>query len=341
MSVIESVTNTGWIKRIGLLFIALIIISLPTWGGTYLTTIMIFIGLDTLLVSGVCFAMGYAGLVPLGQAGFYGVGAYTSAILSTRYNISPWLGLAAAGIFTGALAYVIGKPLLKLHTHLLALATMVINMILVTLFIQLDFLTGGVNGLGGIPPFSIGGLVLDKDIHIYYLIWVMVAIMLAILTNIINSKVGRGIMAVHPFLGGNKTAAECLGIDAAHINNVVFVLSAVWAGIAGSIYAHYLTHINPQPFEVWPSIQFLMMAVVGGIASVWGGLIGASFFRGLKVLITLAVASIAPGTSAEYEVVIFALIFILVLLFSPWGIAHVPSFLRQWLSDKRRARGYP
>jgi len=314
--------------------IILFILLLPVWGGIYLESILILIGIYSILAIGICLLMGYAGQISLGQAAFYGIGAYTSAVLATRYSLSPWLGLIAGIALTGIIAYLIGRPLLSLPGHMLGVATITINIIFSTLFAELDFITGGWPGIGSIPHFSIGGLVFRKDIHNYYLVWIVVFIVVIVSWNLVHSKTGRALRSLHRFFGGSETAANTLGVNTANLKTLVFVISAVYSAIAGSLYAHYVTHLTPSPFDPSFSLMIITMAVIGGMRTLWGGLIGAAFYVGMKEVITLLTQRFAPGASAEYEVIAFALLFLVMLRFAPQGLVQLPSVVRKHISSR-------
>ncbi|MCK4452430.1 MAG: branched-chain amino acid ABC transporter permease, partial [Anaerolineae bacterium] len=163
----------------------------------YVLTIMIFIGLHTILAVGLCLLMGYAGQISLGHAAFYGLGAYTSAIATTKYGLSPWLGLPLSMALTGGVAFVIARPIFKLKGNYLAMATLGFGYIIYILFNEAASLTDGPSGLTGVPYLSIAGWAFDRDIKYYYLVWGIAVVVLLASLNIINSRVGRALRAIH------------------------------------------------------------------------------------------------------------------------------------------------
>ena len=193
--------------------------------------------------------------------------------------------LFSIGIILSALiAFLVGKPTLRLKGHYMAVATMGFGEILFIFFNELSPLTGGPSGLSGIPSLSFGGLVLEGKMYLY-LVWTLLLILLIISLNIINSRVGRALRAVH----GSELAANAMGVDAAQYKIQVFVLSAVYASMAGSLYAHFVTFISPSSFNLMVSILLLMMVVVGGAEDIWGALLGTmiltllpEYLRGLE-----------------------------------------------------------
>jgi branched-chain amino acid transport system permease protein len=291
-----------------LLFVFLIIAIFP-WlvgGNEYYISILIFLGINGIITMGLSLLMGYAGQISLGHAGFFGLGAYSSGILTTQYSIHP-LAAFLAGIFLSAIiAFLVGKPTLRLKGHYMAVATLGFGEILFIVFNELSPLTGGPSGLSGIPTLTFMGYSLEGARYLY-LVWGFVILLLLFSLNVINSRVGRALRAVH----GSEIAANAMGVDASRYKVQVFVLSAVYASIAGSLYAHFVTFISPSSFSLMFSILLLMMVVVGGAETIWGALLGAmvltllpEYLRGLE----------------DFEVLAYGGILMVVLLFMPQGI---------------------
>lgn len=275
-------------------------------GNTYFLSLLIFIGINGLITMGLSLLMGYAGQISLGHAAFFGLGAYSSGVLTTKYSIHP-AGAFLSGILLSALvAFLVGKPTLRLKGHYMAVATLGFGEILFIIFNELSPLTGGPSGLSGIPPLTLGGIPLEGAAYLY-LVWGLVILLLIFSLNVINSRVGRALRAVH----GSELAASAMGVDASRYKVGVFVLSAVYASIAGSLYAHFITFISPSSFSLMFSILLLMMVVVGGAETIWGALLGAivltllpEYLRGLE----------------DFEVLAYGAILMTVLLFMPRGI---------------------
>lgn len=314
----------------GLVFVALIIVlgAIPlVFTSNYHLSVMIFIGLHTMLAVGLCLLMGYTGQVSLGHAAFYGIGAYISGILTTKGKIDPWLAMLLAAAFTAIVAYVIGYPMFRLRGHNLAMGTLGFGIIVYIVFVEMGSLTGGPSGLTGIPYLSLFGFTFDKDIEFYYLTWALALAFLVLSLNIVNSRVGRALRAIH----GSEIAAETLGINASKYKVQILVVGATYASIAGSVYAHYLTVLNPSPFGLKFSIEILVMVVIGGLASVWGSIFGAAATTLLSEVLRgyvpeLLKGASGRGASGEYEIVVFGLILMAVMIFLPEGLA--PGFLR-------------
>ena len=285
----------------------LILIPFDWFLGQY-TVLMIFIGIHTMITVGLCLLLGYTGQVSLGQAVFYGIGAYVSAILSKTYGVNPWLVMLIAATVTGAFAYVIGYPIFRLRGNYLAMATLGLGMIVYILFRQLSQFTGGPEGMSGIPYLSIGGFVFDNSFKRYYLVWFFCLAVLLISQNIVRARTGRALRAIH----GSEPAAESIGINVAQFKVKIFVLSAVYASLAGSLFVHHTTVISPQPFDFLASLMVVVMAVIGGLASVWGAIFGAATIRILSDEILL--------TFGDWDVIIYGLILMLVMIFMPEGL---------------------
>jgi len=265
------------------------------------------IGINTIVVLGLNLLMGYAGQVSLGQAAFVGVGAYTSAILGAQVGLSPWIGLAAGAALGALMAGAVGLPLLKLRGHYLAMGTLGLGMIAHIVMVQWEGLTGGTIGIGGIPALAVGGFSFHSDLRMYYLVAAFVLLALLVASNLINSRVGRAMRAVH----GSEVAAEVSGVDTARYKLQVFILSGALAGLAGSLYAHHTGYVNCDSFGFAYSIQLVVMVVLGGMASIWGAVLGAG-----------AVTLIAENLRAfqEFSAIIFGAVLVLMMVFLPAGL---------------------
>ncbi|HEX6989356.1 MAG TPA: ATP-binding cassette domain-containing protein [Bacillota bacterium] len=279
-------------------------------------SIFIFIFLYATIAIGLNLLAGYAGQVSLGQAAFYGLGAYLTGILSVHAGWSPWLSFPAAVAGTALLAYGVGAPILMLRGHYLVVGTLGFNIIVTVLFRQLHDLTGGPSGLTGIPAFTLGGQALRGNLVYYYASGLLMLGAAWASANLIRSRFGRALQAIH----ASETAAESAAINPTRHKLLVFVWSAALAAAAGAMYAHYVTFISPSPFGFEFSVQLLMMAVIGGIASVPGAVLGAA----LAVLLREGLGGVVPllvgQSSAEYEIVVFGVLLAAVVILSPEGL---------------------
>ena len=274
----------------------------------YINVVGAAAGLHAILAVGLNLLMGYAGLISLGHAAFFGLGAYSSAILTTRYGVAPWPALAAGLALTGLVAYGVARPVLRLKGHYLAMATLGFGIIIHILLVQTGALTGGPDGIGGIPTLSLFGWAVDSDARWY---WVIAAALLAVVLfalNLVDSRPGRALRALH----GSEVAAGLMGIDTAAAKTAVFVLAALTAALAGSLFAHQQAFVSPDSFNFFVSIELVTMVVLGGMASTWGAILGALILTVLpEVLVVFE----------DYEVVIFGAILMLTMIFLPQGIA--------------------
>ncbi|MBI4495687.1 MAG: branched-chain amino acid ABC transporter permease, partial [Deltaproteobacteria bacterium] len=250
-----------------LLFIALGIGLFPLLlgGNQYLISLLVFLGINALITLGLNLLVGYAGQISLGHAAFYGIGAYASGILTVKYSLHPLAALAAGLGAAAAVAFVVGVPTLRLKGHYMAVATLGFGEILYIVFNELAPLTGGPSGLSGIPPLTLFARPLEGAAYLY-LVWAILLLLFIFSLNVINSRIGRALRSLH----GSELAAQAMGVGASHYKVQVFVLSAVYAALAGSLYAHFVTFISPNSFGLMFSILLIMMVVVGGAGTIWG-----------------------------------------------------------------------
>ncbi len=299
------------VDRRRLLLVALLaaLAALPWLGNPYHVSLAVIIGIHTIVAVGLCLLMGYAGQVSLGHAAFYGLGAFASGILSATYGVSPWLGIPSGVLASGLIAFATGGPILRLRGHYLAMATLGFGIIVYVLLVELKDFTGGPSGLTGIPPLAVGDFVFDSDREFYYLVWAICLGVLLISRNLVDSRPGRALRAIH----GSERAAESLGVDVAHFKLAAFVLSAMYAALAGGLYAHYTTFISPQPFGFMFSVRLVVMVVIGGLASIWGAIFGAAALTVLAELL---------HPFGDLDVVVFGLILMVVMIFMPQGLTR-------------------
>ncbi len=284
--------------------------------------VMIFAGIFTLVSIGLSLLMGYAGQISLAQAAFFGIGAYTSGILTTRFGLDPWAAMAAGMVLCGLVAWVVGVPALRLKGHYLAMATLGFGVIVNIFLAEQVNLTGGPSGLTDIPAMRIAGFKVTSEIAWYYLVWGIVFCVLIFCLQLLHSRVGRALRAIHE----EEKAAESMGVPTARYKVRVFILGAVLAAIGGSLYAHYVSCINPSSFNLMWSIRFMLMVMVGGMHSLWGALAGT-------VLMTF-VGNEWLQMFAEFEILVYGSILLAVALFLPGGIVSAAPIL----AARRRKR---
>jgi len=296
------------------------IVAVPLSGSAYLTNLFIVVALHALPAIGLSLLTGYTGQISLGHAAFYGLGAYGTALLSLRIGWSAWLGIPGAVAGVALLAWGLGWLIFRLRGHHLAVATLALGIIVHVAFVELRQWTGGPNGIPGIPPLSVLGLSLDTDARFYPLAWAVCAAALAMARSLIASPLGLAMRG----LRSSERAAASLGVDVGALKRQVFVVSAVYAAVAGGLYAHYVGFVSPQPFGVGFSVRLIVMVAIGGFASVWGALLGAAFVSVVgELLLDLG----------HYDVVVFGLLLVVVMVVLPGGLPDVarrlPASLRR------------
>jgi ABC-type branched-subunit amino acid transport system ATPase component/ABC-type branched-subunit amino acid transport system permease subunit len=289
-----------------------------------------YIGLSSIVVLGLVLITGIAGLTSFGQAAFVGLGAYTTAYLTTAFSVSPWVGLFAGLIVAAAAAFAIGSVTLRLSGHYLPLSTIAWSISLFYLFGNIEGL-GGHTGISGIPPVSLLGFNFESAASFYFLIWVVALLLILVVKNLLDSRQGRAVRA----LKGAATMVESFGVDTSHLKSIIFVYSAVFAAIAGWLYAHLLRFVNPTPFGLEAGIEYLFMAVIGGANFVWGAIIGASFLTLLKQWLQDILPQIL-GRSGNFETIIFGVFVATLLQFTRVGIA---GFFARWFPAARKTAG--
>jgi branched-chain amino acid transport system permease protein len=227
--------------------------------------------------------------------------------MSARWACPPLAGLAVAILGVGMIAWAIGVPTLKLHGHYLAMATLGFGIIVFIFFNELVPITGGPSGLTGIKGMSLFGVRFDSDLKYYFLVSAMLLIVLLLSINVVRSRVGRALRAVH----GSEVASAVLGVDVPRFKVAVFVLSAVYAALAGWLYAHYITFFSPSSFGFLFSVKLVTMVVIGSLGSIWGGIFGAALLTSLPEVLHVF---------EKYETTVFGLILVTVMIFMPKGL---------------------
>jgi branched-chain amino acid transport system permease protein len=305
----------------GMLALAAVIALLPlALVNNYLYDVAILVGLNAIVCVGLNLLIGYAGQISLGHAGFFGLGAYGSAILTARYGWPPLAALAAASLGVALLAYLVGRPILRLRGHYLAMATLGLGVIISIVVANEDQFTGGPDGMS-VPPLTVFGAALSGEKPWYWLVGALLLLAVWLALNLIESPMGRALRALH----GSEVAAEMIGVDSARHKLAAFVLSAAFAGAAGALTAHYAGFITPSHTSFLHSIELVTMVVFGGMASTFGAVVGAAVLTTLPQLLTVF---------KEYEMVVFGAVMMLTMIFMPRGL--VPT-LDSLLSGRRRA----
>jgi branched-chain amino acid transport system permease protein len=294
----------------GLLVLAAIIAVLPLFlTNNFQYDVAVMVGFNAIVCVGLNLLIGYTGQISLGHAGFLGLGAYVSAVLTGTYDWPPVLALLLGAAGVGALAFVIARPILKLKGHNLAMATLGMGLIISIVLTTEDWLTGGPDGMP-VPSFSVFGWKPASELAWYGIVGCLLLVTVWLALNLIDSPVGRALRAVH----GSEVAAEVMGIDTTRYKVLIFVVSAVFASVTGSLYAHYTGFISPQEASFFHSIELVTMVVLGGMASTYGAVVGA------------AILTVAPQVLTafhDYEMLMFGAVLMGMVIFMRKGL--VPS----------------
>ena len=273
----------------------------------YLLNVMVFVGIHSILALALNLLLGYAGQISLGHAGFFGLGAYISGILTATYSINPWAAMLAAATLVTLLAFIVGFPILKLKGHYLAMATLGLGIIIYIVFNEAVDHTGGPSGLSGIPNLSLGGFSFDSDLRNYYLIWTFTLVAIGLSLNLVNSRIGRALRAIHD----SEVAARVMGVNARLLKVQIFALSAGLSAVAGSLYAHTMTFVAPASFGFNFSVELVTMVIIGGLASIYGSLLGAALLTVLPEMLR---------AFQDYDIIVYGLLLILITMFMPGGL---------------------
>lgn len=288
------------------LVVALLPLALPS---LFYLRVAAIVCIFALAVVGINLLMGFAGQVSLGHAGFFGIGAYAVAVGPTHLGVPSWLALIVGAVAAGAMAFLVGKPILRLRGHYLAVATLGLGLLIAMVFTNESAWTGGPDGMP-VPRLELFGWRASGARTWYWISGVTLVIGAWIAANLIASPTGRALRAIHD----SETAARVLGVDVARYKLIAFVISAVYAAVAGGYLALFDGLVTPMAAGFLRSIEFVTMAVLGGLGSIMGGIVGAALLVLLPQLLTVF---------HDYEHIALGLVMMLVMIFLPSGI--VPS----------------
>ena len=272
----------------------------------YILTLLNFVCMYMISVSGLDVLFGYSGQISLGHAAFYAAGAYTTALLTTKLGLSVWLTIPAACVVSLILGIVVALPASKLIHHFLALLTISVGQLVYIVLSRAEF-TNAMAGVSRIPNISIFGFELDNNFRFLIFMIVMVALFLVIKQRIVNSRVGRAFLAIRE----NPVAAGGIGINVQKYKVMAFAISAVFTGFAGAMYAHFVGFISPETFNTSQSVMFMTMLLFGGMGNLWGPIIG---------VITVTLLNEGLRALEEYQMFIYGALMLLVIIALPGGI---------------------
>ena len=309
----QSIRAKLWLPAAALLVV--IWAAIPFVASRGAVDLLVFTALYSIAGIGVAFLLGQCGIISLAQSVFYGVGAYSTAYATTALGWN-WLPALFTGMaISGVVALVIGWPILRLSGHFLALATLALATIGHVLFLEWDWLTGGTLGIGGVARISLFGYMLNTPQQFYYFVWTITAIVFALYYNLLHSRAGYAMQAMRDA----PSAAMVLGIDIHRLKVQVFILSALVGSLAGSLFASYVTFVSVDSFGIDRAVSFLLVAVIGGVKTIFGTIFGAAF-------ITLAPNFLSK--LGDVHPLLFAGALILAVIFLPQGIGGFVQ--QQW-----------
>jgi branched-chain amino acid transport system permease protein len=284
----------------------------------YVLRILISIIITTLPVASLTLLLGLGGQISMGQAAFSGIGAYAYADLTLKLHWSPWIAMAGGVAMAYVIAWCIGRPILRLRGYYLGMGTLAIGLIASAFFNSVDKLTGGFSGISAIPAPSVFGLKLDSPERIYFYSLIVVALVFVALKRLGSGDYGRRLRTMKE----SELAARAYGIDVSALKAQVFAIASATAALGGCLYAQYVSFISPESFTINSSINYMLAAVVGGLGSIWGGVLGSVY------VVLLPEALQSYGT---YELLISGIVIVVVVGIVPGGIIEAGQLASSWL----------
>lgn len=301
-------------RRVTVVVLLLALVAIPYWLGTtrdtYWLTLLTSICVYTMLGLGLNIVVGYAGLLDLGYAAFFAIGAYATAYFMTTYNWSFWLMLPIGAALAALFGVIIGAPTLRLRSDYLAIVTLGFGEITRITATNLD-ITGGPNGLYGVPQVVLGGFTFQTVAHYYFLALALALFTLFFVSRLANSRIGRA----WAYIREDELAAAAMGINTVRLKLLAYALGAVWGGVAGCFLAVQLTAIAPESFTFNQSVQILIVVALGGLGSIPGVILGA-----IVVVVTPELLRFLPGELQPLRLLLFAVALIVLMIFRPEGL---------------------
>jgi branched-chain amino acid transport system permease protein len=299
-----------WIIAVIILLIA------PLFLGKYTVFLLSLLAVYALVSLGLNLLMGYTGQIAAGHAGFLALGAYFTAIIGENLQWLPCpLILLLAGVFTGAIGFLLGIPILRLKGFYIAMATLAFGVVVSEVILQWSSLTGGDDGFS-VPTARIAGFAFDSDFKLYYLIIPVTLIMTILARNLVNGYIGRAFIALRE----SEIAAQTIGIDLARYKTIAFAISAFYTGVAGGLFAYLITFLSPDAFTIELSVDFIAMIVIGGMGSILGSIIGAVILTGMQQVL---------AGLLDLQILIFGISLIVFMIFMPKGITGMIYDLKE------------
>jgi branched-chain amino acid transport system permease protein len=327
LTIFETDFGRAWV----LVGLVLLFGVIPLISSSYMLYILNTIGIYTIAAIGLNLLIGFTGQISLGHGAFFGVGAYAGAILATKIGLPFWLAVPGAGFVTALVGMIFGIPSLRLKHLYLTIATLAGQFIIEYVFVNWEGLTGGAQGIV-VKRASLFGIGLKDDRTFYYVIFICFVVMAWIAVNLVRTRYGRAFVAIRD----NDRAAEGMGIPIFRYKLLSFAISSFYAGFAGALFAYYMMSITPEPFNLWLSIEFIAMIIIGGLGKIHGSVFGAIFIVALneilsnltQFLMNLGVSAGAAITIAPLREFVFGLAIVLFIIFEPKGLAELWRIVR-------------
>ncbi len=327
--------QTVWIRAWVLLFLVALV-TLPLWGNPYMIYLMNLSCVAAVAALGLNLLTGFTGQISLGHAAFVAIGAYGTAILSTRFGLPFWICVPASGVMAAIVGFGVGIPCLRLKGLYLAMATMAFGVVVDFVVITWTKMTRGVRGIN-VARVEIFGYSLDSDHKIYYFLLILTVLAVLAMKNLIRTRVGRAFIAIRD----RDIAAEIMGVDITSYKVMSFTISSFFAGIAGAMYSYTMGYIHPEHFTLLLSIQYLAMIIVGGLGTILGSIFGAVFIvlvpeliKSLSQLLTFLVPAMAGKYDEEWNIAAFGLLIMIFLIFEPAGLngiwGRIKTSFKNW-----------
>lgn len=313
------------VQRLWMAVLIVLLLALPLVAPGYWIYFAGLLGINIIATHGLNLMMGYAGLLSLGHAAFVGVGAYTAALLQAHLGLPFWITIPAAGVAAAVIGGIFGLPSLRIRGLYLIIATLAAQFILHFIFVSWQSVTNGDVGLT-VGAASLFGYPLNNEVRIYYLILAVVVAATLFARNVVRSRVGRAFVAIRE----RDLTAQVLGVETIRYKFIAFALGSFYAGVAGALLAYFNRYVNPEQFTLLLSVFFLSSVIVGGMGSILGAILGATFMTLLPEILREGLVPLAGAFGVDMSTamtplreLLFGLLIVGFLLLEPRGLAHL------------------
>jgi branched-chain amino acid transport system permease protein len=312
---VSAVLGSRWLGHGILSALLLLVPAVFTRVPFFTMSLAVLMCLQAIAALGLVPLTGRAGQISLGQAAFFGIGGYASAILTTRWHVNALLAMVVGMAFAAGIAYLVGLFIFRTQGQYLALATLSFGLVVSYLANQLP-VTGAADGVSGIAPLAPFGEKVSGDLPVYYLVAGVLLVAVIVVDSLLRSPVGDALTA----LGDSPIATASAGISISGLRRNAFALAAALAALAGSLYAHWSGFMDPSQAGILSSIQLLIIATTGGLRTVWGAPLGAFVISAISVASKDLIPKAIPNATGNYEIVVYGIALIVILLFLPQGV---------------------